>query len=48
MAKQTMTITFEGETMQSMIEKILEFLQTVGVLKQNAGNDDKSPGGEKQ
>lgn len=33
MAKQVVSVQFEGETMQEMVGKIIEFLQSVGVLK---------------
>lgn len=42
MAKQMMSITFEAETMKEMVEKVLEFLQSVGVLKQGGSGNDES------
>ena len=34
MGKQTVSITFEGDTMQDMVMQILSFLDSINVLKQ--------------
>lgn len=33
MGKQTVSISFEGETMKDMIEQIISFLRSIGVFK---------------
>lgn len=44
MGKQSMTVTFEGDNMQDMVEKIIEFLHSIGVLKQS--NDGGETNGD--